>query len=509
MHTLNEALERTVRHNRTRRALLDGDKTLTYGDFHSKVQRAAGVLTHLGLDVGSRFSILAFNSPLYEEIKWAGFRIGAIPVPLNWRLAPPEIAHILADSEAGPVLVDEAFLTLFDAPELKPWRTQVIPLGSSDDPSGYAKLLHGARPAPAALLSPDDDALLLYTGGTTGKAKGVRLTHWNILSNALAFGLSQQARPDDVYLHVIPMFHSADLLATAWFLIGAAHAYVPTFSPAVFLDAVSRYQITVTASVPTMLMMILNDESLAAADISSLRTLMFGGAPMDPEWIRRVCAAFPRTGISNCYGLTETAPNLVVADPREFRNAIELDAPAMAAIGKPNALVELRVVDAAGSDVPVGEPGELWARGPNVSPGYLNLPVETAEVFVDGWFHTGDITRIDEAGYVYLLDRVKDLIISGGENIYSSEVEAALYRNETVEECAVIGVPHERFGESVLAIIVLRKGADAREEDIVNHCRVLIGGYKVPRRIVFVDKMPKSALGKILKAELRSQFAEN
>jgi long-chain acyl-CoA synthetase len=232
--------------------------------------------------------------------------------------------------------------------------------------------------------------------------------------------------------------------------------------------------------------------------------MIFGASPMDPEWIRRVAAAFPDAGLSNSYGLTETAPDLTLFDTRDFARAIEANAPEIASVGKPNVLVELRIVDADGAEVAPGEPGELWARGPNVTKGYLNLPELSREVLAGGWLRTGDIGRIDAGGYVYLLDRAKDMVITGGENVYSSEVEAALYRHEDIHECAVIGVPDERLGEALFAVIVPRPGAAPDEHAIIEHCRQYIAGYKIPRRMAFVDAMPKSAMGKILKAELRA-----
>ena len=218
---------------------------------------------------------------------------------------------------------------------------------------------------------------------------------------------------------------------------------------------------------------------------------------------------FPEALISNCYGLTETAPDLTVSDPREFGVAIETDAPSIAAVGKPNALVELRVVGPDGADVANGEAGELWARGPNITKGYLNLAEETRAAFEDGWFRTGDVARIDRDGYVYLLDRLKDMIISGGENVFSAEVEAALYQHPGVHECAVIGVADQRLGETVMALIVPKPETELGSEAVADHCRQLIAGYKVPRRIAFVDVLPKNAMGKILKGELRKAFADD
>ena len=503
MTTLGQALASTARHNAERIAILDGDSRITWTHFAERVARAAGALAQRGVRRGDRFAIYARNSRRFDELKWAGFWLGAVPVPINWRLAPPEVAHILEDSTVGLIAVEDEFARFFEVDVLAEWSDRLLGL-----PDAYEAALAEATPAPMGEASEDDDAILLYTGGTTGRSKGVRLTHRNIVSNALAFGLGTGARRDDIYLHVAPMFHSADLLGTAWFLIGASHAYLPDFSAVAFLEAIERYKASATVVVPAILMATVSDPNFGKYDVSSLRLLGYGAAPMAYEWIERTARAFPRGCLSNSYGLTETAPDLTIFDPAEFIAAIESGdrSGIVTSAGKPNALVELRVVGPDGRDVPDGEAGELWARGPNIMKGYLNLPKETKAALAGGWLHTGDIARIDQVGYVYLLDRMKDMVITGGENVYSSEVEAALHRHPGVREAAVVGLPDERLGEALFAAIVPAPGAKPSVEEIIEHCRPLIAGYKIPRRIDFVEAMPKSALGKILKAELRKMY---
>jgi long-chain acyl-CoA synthetase len=258
-----------------------------------------------------------------------------------------------------------------------------------------------------------------------------------------------------------------------------------------------------------MLIALVSSPAMAKADLSSLKTLIYGAAPMAVEWIDRIARAFPAVNFSNSYGLTETAPDLTIFDPVEFRAAIEAARASgdrtgpLASVGKPNVLNEVRVVRADGSEAKPGEIGELLARGPNIMKGYWKRPEETAAALKDGWLHTGDVARIDEHGYVYLLDRMKDMVITGGENVYSSEVEAVLHRHPGVAEAAVIGVPDARLGETVMAVIVPKPGATLTEEQIAQHCRESLGGYKIPRRIAFVEALPKSAMGKVLKTELR------
>lgn len=500
MRNLPDVLKSTVAHNANRTAILGDGERLTWGQFGDRVARVAGVLHELGLEPGDRFAIFMRNGPAYDELKWGGFWAGCIPVPINWRLAPPEIRFILADAGCRHVFVEDDFAAVFERDGLRGFPVNLVRLASD-----YVIARDGAAPRAAASIEPARDALVLYTGGTTGRSKGVRLSHINIVSNALAFGLGVGARRDDVFLHVAPMFHSADLLGTAWFMQGAAHCYLPDFTPAGFLQALEEYKVSATVTVPAILMATVTCPQLRETNLSCLRTLIYGAAPMALEWIERVSDAFPDGILWNCYGLTEVAPDLTLFDCAEFSAAIasgDPDGP-VTSVGKPNVLNDLRVVDANGRDVPRGEAGELWARGPNIMNGYLNLPDATGDAFDGDWFKTGDVARIDRDGFVYLLDRLKDLVITGGENVYTSEIEAALHRHPDVSEAAVIGVPDERMGEALLAVIVARPGTTPTESDLIDHCRPLIGGYKIPRRYRFVDALPKSALGKVLKSDLR------
>ncbi len=515
MLNLWQALERTIRHNLERTAIVenkDGTATMmTWREFGENVEKASGVLKSQGIAKGKGFGICLKNSPCYDELKWAGFRIGAIPVPINWRLAPPEIVHILEDSGAETVFVEADFLPLFDAPELKAWRAKLIctnDLEEDTDIRRYRDLLAVAKVPKAAEINPDDDAIILYTGGTTGRSKGVRLSHTNIMTCSVAYTMGLQGKPDDVYLHVAPMFHSADLLATGWFLIGAGQAYLPMFSPPALFDAIEICDVTVMILVPTMVIMMLNDPGFSAFDRSSLRRLAIGSAPLAPELSKGLAEGFPDVGLSNTYGLTEVAPDLTIFEPDEFREAIKKDLPHRASVGKPNVFVDLKIIGSDGNEVASGESGDLWARGPNIMKGYLNLPEQTAEVLVDGWFHTGDVARFDENGYVYLLDRTKDMIITGGENVYSTEVENVLYKHPDIMECAVIGVTDKKMGEKLMAVVVRRPDTDPTPEDIIAQCREVIGGYKIPRLIEFVDAMPKNAMGKILKNKLRNIYSQ-
>jgi len=510
MTTLPAMLASIVRHYGERPAIIADEMHLTWDGFGARVARLAGVLAARGVSPGDRFAIICRNGFRFEELKYAGYWLGAIPVPVNWRLAPPEIEHILRDADCGLVVVADSFVEMMSAPALTPWSGNILHVADDATASPhphYDLMLADTDPLPPAAPGEDDDALLLYTGGTTGRAKGVRLSHRNIIANALQYGYAIGARRDDIYLHVAPMFHSADLLATSWIILGCAQAYVGQFTPAEFFRVVETHKPTATILVPAMIIMTLSDPDFARRDLSSLRLVGYGAAPMALEWVRRFADGFPDAALTNCYGLTETAPDLTVFDPGEFRSLIESGATEgpVTSVGKPAPGVELRVLNDDG-----GEIGELLGRGRNITRGYLNLPEETAAALdSDGWLHTGDIARIDEQGYVYLLDRAKDMVISGGMNVYSSEVEAVLHTCPGVHEAAVIGVPDDRLGEALFAVIVAAPGASLDEATIIEHCRSRIGGYKIPRRMAFMDAMPKSAMGKILKTELRALYSDS
>ena len=498
------ALERTVRLYGDRPAIIDPERNLSWAEFGERVARAAAVLSSFGLRTGARFAILAQNSFRQAELMHAGYWMGVVPVPVNTRLALPEIRQVLDDAACELVAVDETFSGKLDSEELFPWRERALFMERD-----YESRLAGETPLAAHDSGQNDDAILLYTGGTTGQSKGVRLTHGNLLAHGMQWALTWDARPDDVYLHAAPMFHSADLLGTAYTLLGAAHAYVPRYTPELVLDAVERSAVTTLVLTPTMLILTLQDGDLAAHDLSSLRQLTYGGSPMPVEWIEHAAKEFSSTEIRQGYGLTESSCVLTALGKDEHAQALAGgDTTLLHSVGRPLIGVCIRILDDDGREVKVGETGEVAVCGPNMTPGYLNQPEENASAFRNGWFHTGDIGRVDENGYLYLVDRKKDMIVTGGENVFAWEVETVLYQHPNVHEAAVIGIPDERYGEALLAAIVPMPGATLSEKEVIAHCRRKIGGYKIPRRILFLDALPKSAIGKILKTELRRTYAK-
>jgi long-chain acyl-CoA synthetase len=510
MLTLTSALARTARLYGDRSAVLDARCRVTWSEFADRVARAGAILSSLGIAQGDRYGLVCRNSCRQAELIHAGYWIGAIPVPVNYRLAPPEIGYVLGNAACKFLIVEDVFTEVMCSDALLPWSDNVLLLADTKIDSQwpqYETLLEEARPAEMHDSAEAEDALLLYTGGTTGRAKGVRLSHLNVVANALQLGFELRPRSDDVYLHVAPMFHSADLLATPYAIAGAAQVYLPQFSGRAVLEAIQRYGVTVSMMTPTMLIMAMQDADIDRYDLSSLRQLIYGSSPMAVEWIRKMLRRFVDVEIIQGYGLTETAPILTLLPAAEHRHAIATgEHELLKSAGRPVPGVDLRIVDERGKEVAAGAAGEIIVRGPNVTKGYLKRPEATELAFHEGWFHTGDIGRTDERGYLYLLDRKKDLVITGGEMVFSSEVEAVLYRNPKVHECAVIGVPDETFGEALLAAVVSAPGHTLTEEELIAHCRGKIGGYKIPRRFVFLDALPKSAMDKILKTELRKSY---
>jgi long-chain acyl-CoA synthetase len=507
---LVSALKRNLAQAGDRTAVIEEGRSISWAELGGRIARAAAALLKLGVKRGSTFGLITRNSPRCFELMHAGYWIGAIPVPVNFRLAAPEIAFILEHADCSVVGVESPFLHYFQSEPLSRWAGQVLALDASTGPGGmsYEACLDQVQPVDAHDPDESDVALILYSGGTTGRSKGVPLTHRNIVSNALQVSSRFHFSIDECFLHVAPMFHSADLLGTGVTLQGGAHAFLPQFSPDEFMRAVQQFRITRTMLAPTMVMAILASEGTRKYDSSSLRQLIYGSSPMATPAIRHALERFPGVDLTQGYGLTETSPLLTVLTMRDHLNALESDPfDRLRSAGQALPGVELRITDADGRDVPAGGSGEIRARGPNISPGYLQAPDETAQAFSEGWFRTGDVGKLDANGYLTILDRCKDMIITGGENVYSVEVEAVLVLHPKVSEAAVVGVPDERYGEALLAVVVCRPGEQITLEELVAHCRRYIGGYKIPRRLQVVAELPKSALGKVLKTRLRQQNA--
>jgi long-chain acyl-CoA synthetase len=353
-------------------------------------------------------------------------------------------------------------------------------------------------------VTEDTLAGLFYTGGTTGASKGVMLSHRNLIANTTNWLIAAQQGPEDTYLVMAPLFHAAGslaVLATVW--IGGCQVIIPGFDAAVALDAIAAEHVTATLGVPTMIAALAEEQLARPRQVGSLRSLAHGGSPIATEVVRRAHAAFPHAELIHAYGATETAPLVSLLHYEE--RLVESDL--ARSCGQAVAGVDVRVVDSSGHDLPPGEIGEVVVRGPNVMQGYWNKPEQTADALRHGWYHSGDLGCMNAQGYIFLVDRAKDMIISGGENIYSTEVEEILYKHPAVLEAAVFGVPDATWGEAVHAVVVPRPGQPVDAVNLIAFCREHIAGYKVPKQIdLRSDPLPKSGPGKVLKRELRAPF---
>ena len=497
-----------------RTAIVDGPTRYTYREAAQRVRRLAAGLLQLGLQPGDHIGILANNSHRYWETYFAAHFAGTPLAPLNMRLSAAELEFIMNDGELRALLIGPEYLPLLEQYRGKLDLLDHIIVLADEAPDGmhtYESVLADEPIAAPARDWQDDDMLnLCYTGGTTGLPKGVMLSQRNIVSNAEHMLMHFDANDDDGWLHVAPLFHLADAWACyAITMVGGRHIFMPGFAPDAFLETLQRDKPTLTILVPTMINYVVNHPTVSDYDVSSLRVLFFGAAPMPVDRIQAAVKIFGPI-LVQAYGMTETAPLLTAHKLAWVDYESEAGIARLASCGREVAGVRLRVVDDDGNDVGPDDVGEIIARGPNVMLGYWKRPDETAVALRDGWMHTGDVARIDEDGYIFIVDRAKDMIISGGENIFSTETENALYEHPAVLEAAVIGIPDKQWGEAVHAVVVLRPDAEATETDLIEHCHTLIAGFKCPKSVGFAaEPLPKSGAGKIVKTGLRAPFWEN
>ncbi|MBI3684667.1 MAG: long-chain fatty acid--CoA ligase [Acidobacteria bacterium] len=463
--------------------------TLCFASLNWRVERLAAEFHMRGLGAGDRLAMLLPNCPEFIEIIYACARLGVIAVPLNTRYAVPEIDQALHDCAPKGILRHSS---LPRPTERLAWEVVL-----DEQP------LNGADvEIPAPFYDPEAIFGLFYTSGTTGKAKGVMLTHKSLLANLQNLLPYYNFGKGSCYLHAAPMFHLADfpgLLSAA--AVGACQTTIPRFEIESFSVAVQKHRVTHTVLIPTMINFLTLYPELNSFDLSSLEFILYGGSPIAPEVFKRAREKFPNVRFTQGYGLTEASPVLTLLVDEDHQEERLLSC------GRPPFGVEVRVADSQGNLAKAGESGEIIARGQNIMKGYWNQPEETARVIRNGWLHTGDIGQQDEAGFFYIVDRAKDMIVTGGENVYSTEVEAAIYEHPAIKEAAVIGVPDPQWGEMVTACVVVKDGAALTAEELVTHCRARLANYKLPRRVEFYPhELPKSGTGKILKRALREPF---
>jgi acyl-CoA synthetase (AMP-forming)/AMP-acid ligase II len=504
---LTQSLHRSLQQNPDRAATIYRGRVRTVSESVDRIARLASALAALGVQRGDRVGILALNSDRYQEYFLAVPWMGAAVNPVNIRWSPVEIAYSLVESDTRILLVDDAFAPMIPALREQFARlTTIIYCGDGEPPAGavdYENLIVENAPIADTRTGGHDLLGVFYTGGTTGHPKGVMLSHNNLLTSAigsLASGVFLM--PGGRLLHTAPLFHLAGIAAwAAGCLVGSTHVIVPMFSPAEVMKTIAEHDVTDALLVPTMVQMVVDDPATADHDLSSLRHLVYGASPISEALLERARKVFPAAGFTQAFGMTELSPVATLLSPADHDN------PALhRSAGRAAPHTEVRIVDPNDQEVPRGEVGEVVVRGDNVMLGYWNRPEDTAAAVRDGWMHTGDGGRMDENGYVFIVDRIKDMIITGGENVYSAEVENALASHPAVATSAVIGVPDPDWGERVHAVVVLLPGQQATAEQIRAHCKTLIAGYKAPRSVEFVDTMPMSGAGKILKRELRKKY---
>ncbi len=487
-----------------------GNRRQTCTEFTSRVARAASVLQSHGLAAGDRVGMLSLNSDRYLEFFFGTLWAGGVINPINIRWSPSEIAYSLDDCDTRILLVDSAFSGLVEAIREQSDALQtVLYVGDDGVPSGlldYESMVQQASEVPDAMRGGDDLAGVFYTGGTTGKPKGVMLSHTNIYSVSLGTLVAGPRPERAVGLHAAPLFHIGGIGLTIQLAARqGSHVVIPQFEPKAVLDAIEREAVQETFLVPTMLGRVLDDPEFGQRDTSSLEVVIYGAAPIDSSLLDKATAAIPGASFIQLYGMTELSPVATLL-PAWCHTPEGRKAEKLLSAGRPIPTAEVRVVDPEGRDVPTGEVGEIAVRGPTVMQGYWGKPEQTAEALRDGWMYTGDAGRMDHDGFLFVVDRLKDMIVTGGENVYSAEVEDAILKHPKVQACAVIGVPDEDFGERVHAVLVLRGGEQLSQEELFAHCSSLIGRYKCPRSMEVRDEIPLSAAGKMLKYKLREPY---
>jgi long-chain acyl-CoA synthetase len=508
---VGQLLANAARRHPDRSAVRWGDRQIDYATFDRRTNALARALRGLGAARGDRIAVLMRNRPEMLEAMFACFKGGCCLVPLNSRFTEDEVAYHLEDSGAVAAITDtEGAQVVLGATAASREHVQVVVAGSDVVPDGahaHDALIATTDDSPATVsVDRDDLAWLFYTSGTTGRPKGAMLTHGN-LAVATASWLADLTPMDehDVTLHAAPLSHGAGFHALAATARGAHQVIPPAtrFDPAAILDLVAHAGVTNTWMVPTQIVMLLDHVADDPPALPTLQRIVYGGAPFAPADLRRALEVFgPR--FVQLYAQGETPMTATVMSAADHAAALAGERPErLASAGHARPGMDVRVLDDADVEVPVGEIGEVCVQGPAVMRGYWQRPEESAHALRNGWLHTGDLGRFDDHGSLYLLDRAKDLIITGGSNVYAVEVEAALVTHPAVHEAAVVGIADRTWGEVVLAVVV---GDPAAEPALTEHCRVALAGYKQPRRYEFVDALPRNAYGKVLKRELRDRF---
>ncbi|MBM7516441.1 fatty acyl-CoA synthetase [Nocardioides nitrophenolicus] len=510
-HTLGDLPRRTAQRVPEKVAVIDGEKQLTFAELDAYVERTAAALTAAGLRKGDRLALLSHNCWQFAVLDFAAARAGVVLVPINFMLGADEIAFILDHSGAAGFVAEDALVPVADAalaaaadPQVRE-RRAILPTGATP-PSGWEDLagwLDHDGPAVVVPMADDDPVRMMFTSGTESRPKGALLSSRSLLWQYVSCALDGSMSADDVELHTLPLYHCAQLdcfLGTDVYL-GATSIILPGPDPATVLRAIAEHRVTKFFAPPTVWIGLLRHPDFDATDLSSLRKGYYGASPMPVEVLRELQERLPDVALWNFYGQTEMAPLATILGPDE-------QLPYAGSAGRPSLNVETRIVDDDDQPVPAGTVGEIVHRSPHATLGYYRDEAKTAEAFRGGWFHSGDLGYLDDTGHLYVVDRKKDMIKTGGENVASREVEEAIYTHPDVAEVAVFGVSHPRWVEAVAAVVVPRAGAELAAEDVLAHARSVLAGYKAPKYVVLADSLPKNPSGKILKRQLRDAHAD-
>jgi fatty-acyl-CoA synthase len=486
-----------------RTALIHENKRFTYRQFNERSNRIAQALLSFGLQKGDRVATLLFNSPEVVEVFMGAAKAGGVFTPINFRLAAEEVIHLVNHSDARIFAFGEEFFSLVG--NILPQLCKVekfVSVGKAPFPQAleYEPLLRGSRDdEPRIAVSEEEECQMLYTSGTTGKPKGAVLTHGNVLWNLVNTLLAREDKEGEIALISGPLYHAAAL--NNHFLIrlalAGASVLMKHFDPQRFMETIEREKVNVISGAPAMFHLLLNLPGVERYDTRSITRCTLGSSTLPDETKKKLLKLFPNAGgIYDVYGATEVSPTLTVLKAADsFRKT--------ACVGPAVPFLEARIVDPHDREVPRGEPGEIICRGPNVMKGYYQDPEGTAEALKGGWLHTGDIGRMDEEGFIYIVDRKKDMIISGGENIYPREIEELLYHHPKIQEAAAVGIPDRLWGESVKAFVVLKTGMSMSEDEVIEYCKAHLASYKKPKQVQFIDSLPRNPSGKVLKNLLR------
>ena len=479
------------------------DKRLTFRELNDRANRVANALVGMGVQKGERVGVLMMNSVEYYETYFGIAKTGAVMVPLNWRLVASELEYIVKDSGALYLVYGSELAGTVEemAPnlELKSYVHQgaKTPAGHLDYEDWLAK---SSQDEPEIEAEGDDVQFIMYTSGTTGLPKGAVISHRNMFMAAVNFAFTLDWEWSDVFQVVLPLFHIGALVpATMGVHKGSTSIVMKAFEPESMFKCIETEKITLFLAVPAMLNFMLQVPDIKKYDISSVRQVFSGASPVPVSLIEEYTKY--DINIIQLYGLTEAAGPVTTLRPEEALTKI-------GSCGKPFFHMDVKIVDDAGNELPPGEQGELITKGESVMKGYWNLPEASAETIKDGWLHTGDIAKMDEGGYFYITDRKKDMIISGGENVYPAEVESVLYSHPDVLEVAVVGMPNDEWGESPMAIIVPKEGQKLTEQEVIDFCNGKLARYKMPKAAVFTDTLPRNPTGKVLKWKLREEFVK-